>query len=282
MFSIRVRAVGVICAFLILMSGCAARMEQMKLGMLSQSDVEMVRGGLPTPVLLFDGLTRAYPRKRGILFTASQLNTAYGSLLMIEGAENSACLYFLKARDYAFQSLYSRNRHFRNWFDMDFDEYSKHLLRFRKKDVPYMYYAGQAWLMWVIADGSWNSVADVPKIEELLRRIIELDEEYNYGMAHALLGAVYTSRPAIQGGRPDEAKKHFDRALELSRREVLLIQVLYARQYAKLVYDRPLHDELLEEVLEANLQELPEDMQIMNMMAIEDAKRLLESGDEYF
>jgi len=257
-------------------------MEQFKLGMLSQDDIATVREGLPTPILLFDGLARAYPRRMGILFTASQLNTAYGSLLMSEGADVRAAAVFLKARDYAFQSLYRRNRRFRDWFELSFDEYSESLRRFRKRDVPYMYYAAQAWLMWIITDGTWNSAADVPKAEELLRRIIDLDEEYNYGMTHALLGAIYTSRPAIQGGRPDAAKKHFERALELSGREVLLIHVLFARQYARLVYDRPLHDELLEEVLSADPEELPEDMQIMNRMAIDDARKLMESASEYF
>lgn len=263
-------------------AGCSARMERFKLGMLAQDDIETVREGISTPVLLFDGLAYAYPRSRGILFTASQLNTAYGSLLMKEGNEDRASRIFLKAREYGFEVLTRRNRRFSNWFEMSFDEYSETLRRFRRRDVPYLYYAAQAWLMWIITDGSWDAAADVPKTEELLRRILELDENYNYGMTHALLGAIYTSRPEIQGGRPADAKEHFERALEISKREALLIHILYARQYARLVYDRNLHDALIKEVLEADHSKLPSDLRIMNFMAIEDAVRLKETADEYF
>jgi hypothetical protein len=60
----------------------------------------------------------------------------------------------------------------------------------------------------------------------------------------------------------------------------LMVKVLYARQYARLVFDRPLHDRLLREVVEAD----PEAAGLVlgNTLAQEQARRLLAEADEYF
>ena len=64
--------------------GCASKMERAKIGMMDQTDLEMVKSGLATPLLLLDGLNAAYPKSLSYKFTASQLYTAYGTLLFME------------------------------------------------------------------------------------------------------------------------------------------------------------------------------------------------------
>ena len=41
----------------------------------------------------------------------------------------------------------------------------------------------------------------------------------------------------------------FERAIEISEGKTLMAKVIYARQYARLVFDQELHDRLLQEVL---------------------------------
>jgi hypothetical protein len=59
-----------------------------------------------------------------------------------------------------------------------------------------------------------------------------------------------------------------------------MAKVLYARQYARLVFDRPLHDRLLNEVVAAD-PEAP-GLTLGNTLAQEQALLLLASADEYF
>ena len=59
-----------------------------------------------------------------------------------------------------------------------------------------------------------------------------------------------------------------------------MAKVLFAEQYARLVFDRELHDELLGQVIAANAK-VP-GMTLMNTLAQEQARQLLESANDYF
>ena len=56
--------------------------------------------------------------------------------------------------------------------------------------------------------------------------------------------------------------------------------MLFAEHYARLMFDRPLHDRLLNEVLEAEVQ-APQ-LRLMNAIAKRQARQLLSSADAYF
>ena len=43
-------------------------------------------------------------------------------------------------------------------------------------------------------------------------------------------------------------RKHFERALAISNERNLIVKVMLADQYARLMFDRELHDQLLQEV----------------------------------
>ena len=113
-----------------------------------------------------------------------------------------------------------------------------------------------------------------------MQRVIELDESYDDGGAHLYMGLFETLFPPAMGGRPEAGRRHFERALELSEGRQLLTKVLYAQQYARLVFDRDLHDRLLEDVLAADPRQ--PGLTLMNVVAQQRAAQLLESADEYF
>ncbi|MCD6570291.1 MAG: hypothetical protein J7L53_06270 [Deltaproteobacteria bacterium] len=275
-----------LCINLLMASGCATyisrKMEAANRGFMNQTDLNLVKDGLPSSLLLLDGVNEAFPDNDRLLLAATQLNIAYGSILLLDGEKERATKAFTKAKRYVFRCLSLRNKRFGEAKGGTFDEFIKSLPIFKKADVPFLYYAAQAWTMWIITEDTWASKADAPKVESLLKRILELDETYNYGMAHCLLGSIYTARPPALGGLPEEAKRHFERALEISEGKNLLIPVLYARQYCRLVYDRGLHDRLLEYVIEADVETLPKELMILNILAKEQAKDLLDSSDNYF
>ena len=57
-------------------------------------------------------------------------------------------------------------------------------------------------------------------------------------------------------------------------------KVCCAEMYARLLFDRELHDRLLTEVLEADVK--APGFTLMNVVAKKQAKQLLLSGDDYF
>ena len=148
-------------------------------------------------------------------------------------------------------------------------------------DVPALYIVGSAWATWIqFHRDDWNAVAQLAQVKAIMARIIELDEAYKDGRAHVYLGAMATLIPPAMGGDPETGRRHFDRALMLSGNRDLMIKVIYARQYARMLFNRELHDKLLNEVLAADPRQ-PE-LTLMNTIAQQQARELLQTADDYF
>ena len=94
------------------------------------------------------------------------------------------------------------------------------------------------------------------------------------------MGILDSLLPAALGGKPAIAKQHFEKAIQLSDNRSLMAKVSYAEHYARLVFDRALHDKLLNEVLAAKPEQ--QGMTLTNTLAQKKAKQLLESGEDYF
>jgi hypothetical protein len=82
------------------------------------------------------------------------------------------------------------------------------------------------------------------------------------------------------GGKPELGREHFEKAVRLSGGDNLTAKVVYARQYARLVFNRELHDRLLNEVIMAD--PVAPDLTLMNMLAQQQAKQLLAEANDYF
>ena len=162
-----------------------------------------------------------------------------------------------------------------------FDDFDLALGATRRRDVPVLYGFGAAWATSIqLRSGEWDAVAQLPKLEALMRRVAALEEDYDRGGAHLYLGVLATQRPESLGGHPEQGRRHFERAGELSLHRNLLVQVLFAQHYARLVFDRPLHDRLLNEVLAADPRE--PGLTLSNVIARRRAQDLLSSADDYF
>jgi len=147
--------------------------------------------------------------------------------------------------------------------------------------VPAAFACAGAWATWIRSNREdWSAVADKARVEALIRRVVELDPSYRAGTPYLYLGVLETLLPAALGGHPEEGRRHFERAIELSGGRDLMAKVLLASEYARMVFDRELHDRLCREVLEAS-PEAP-GLTLNNALAQERARQLLDSSSEYF
>jgi hypothetical protein len=135
----------------------------------------------------------------------------------------------------------------------DFEGFEARIARMAKPEVPLFYTWGAAWAGWIQTHANdFEAVAELARVEAVMQRIAALDEGYRQGSVHLYLGTFAVLVPPALGGQPEVARQHFERAIELSGGENLMAKVVYARQYARMVYDRSLHDRLLSEVLAAD------------------------------
>jgi hypothetical protein len=268
-------------------AGCASiastattRMSQhLASALLDQNDPETVRQGAPAYLLLADSLIADDPENGALLQGGARLYAAYASAFVSDPAR--AQRLTRRAVDYADRALCLALPAACTAEGRTPDGFAAALARAGKAEAPVLYTWGTARAGWVQANSAdWNAIAELPKIEAVMRRVVELDESYEGGSAHVYLGVLATLRPAALGGRPEEGRRHFERAIELSSGRTLMGQVQFARYYARLVFDRPLHDRLLKEVLAADAAQ--PGLTLSNTLAQEEARKLLADADAFF
>ena len=269
------------------LAGCASMVntatarlgESIASAILNQDDPATVKEGAPAYLLLVDGLINDDPNNVQLLSLGAKLYTTYAGAF-VDDAERAKRLTS-HARTYATRALCQQNPSVCPLLPRPYDEFVRGLAALTSSDVPALYTWAAAWASWIQAyKEDWNAVADLPKVEAAMERIIALDDAFEEGGPHLYLGLLGSLRPPALGGKPDKARAHFERAIELSGGRNLMAKVLFAKHYARLMFDRKLHDELLREVLAAKVTDPGHTF--ANALAKDEARRLLATSADYF
>jgi len=245
-----------------------------------QSDLMLIRMGMPSYLMLIDGMVEALPDNKRLLISAAQFYTSYASAFIQDEDKVYATALYAKAREYALRALEQNG--FKNPATRPFDDFENGLYDLGKKDVPYLFWAASCWGSWIsLNQGSMEAMAELPRVELLMKRVLELDEAFYYGGAHIFMGVLDASKPRVAGGDLDRARDHFLKAIELGDGKFLMARVYYANYYAKKAFDRELFISILEKVLEIPADITPE-LTLLNSVAHTRAKEMLTQVNEYF
>jgi hypothetical protein len=272
-------------SFVFWLQGCASLVSNVTSGLaedlastiLNSEDVATVREGIPAYLLMIDSFLRGSPDSPDLLLAASRLNGAFS--VFTEGKRSQ--ILTKKSLEYAFQAGCVEKRQFCNLRAEKFVTYKAIVDDRTEADVDTAYAIAVAWTSWIQAHSDdWNAIAQLAKVKYLMERVIALNESYDNGGPHLYMGGLETVLPASMGGNPEKGKMHFERAIDLAEGRFLMTKVIYAQNYARLVFDKELHDRLLNEVLAAD--PVVPDMTLTNMVAIEQAKVLLAESNDYF
>lgn len=254
-------------------------MEKMKIAANKNSDIELLKDAMPASLVQLDGFVEISPDNRDLLLRAAEANAGYAFAFVKD--RNRKRMFNEKARDYALRVL-KQNDNFHEAFDKSLDEYIASLDSLEKEDVPALFFASSSWLQWIaLSLTDPEALMDLPKVEAMMERVLELDDTFMYGSIHAGFGSYYAARSVTLGGKPVKAKYHFDKAFEISESKYLVFSLLYARYYAVQIQDKELFVETLNKVISAPPNLLPE-KNLANEIARIKAKELLAEVDEYF
>jgi len=92
------------------------------------------------------------------------------------------------------------------------------LARAQPADVALLYWTGASWgALIALSKEDPEALADVPAVEALIDRALELDEAFERGAIHTFLISYEMVRQGAAGDPAERARKHFARAMELSR-----------------------------------------------------------------
>lgn len=271
----------IVLSTVLLLQGCSLAQvdDNLPYGILNNNDLELVGEGLPTYLLTVDGLIENWPESVSLLSTGADLYGAYAGIYVQDPAR--AAKLTDKARGYAFRAACAHDSDLCDLAALKMPELEAVLEETNKDDVPVLFMLGGAWAGYIETHTSdWNAIADLGRVQALMGRVVALDEGYQLGQAHMYLGVLNSILPASLGGQPDVAKTHFEQAIALSEGKNLLASVLYAEKYARLMFDRELHDQLLNEVLAADPN--VHGLTLQNTYAQQLATTLLADANDYF
>ena len=273
----------------LLASGCASLIGRatqglttnLSVGIENHDDPATVQSALPAYLLMLDGLIEGDPKNTGLLLSGARLYGVYAGVFVDE--PERAQRLARRALDYAGRAFCpthpalceSQSR------GQPFEVFEKAATALSVDDVPVLYGYAAAWAGLIQADsGNWSMIADIPKVQVLLERVVELSPDYEAGQPQLYLGVLSTLLPPAYGGKPEQGKAYFERALALSGGSNQMVRVLYAQHYTRLVFDRELHDRLVNEVLAAD-PVVPR-LTLINVLAQQRAAELKSTADDYF
>jgi hypothetical protein len=283
------RRAGAICLVLIgfLSSGCSMFVEKatdsfgtnLTSAIRNQDDPELVRDGMPSYMILMDSFVQGSPDNPDMLSAAAILYAFYGAVFVDD--ETRATRLTSRARDYALQGMCKSYEDSCDWRALNYDDFVATLDGLTEQHVATVYAYTVATLAYLIAHSDdKNSWAELPQAEALVRRYLEISGDDANPAAHMYLGIILTQRPAAFGGKPEEARVHFEMAIEASGGKDLGAKIEFAKGYAKKLYERELHDQLVNDVLAAS--PYADQLTLTNVLAQEEAVRMRAAADDYF
>jgi len=272
----------------LLLPGCAAIVSNATQGMansvgqaiLNQDDPDLVRDGAPAFMLMLDGAVSADPENVALLLSAARLYGVYAGVFVLDNPERTRKLA-LRARNYAASALCAARSDQCHLLEGGFDRFQASLKEFGDSDMDVLFGYAAAWVGWIsAASGDWHALAQLPKITGMLEYILPHKTAQESADVLMYLGVLGAQLPPAAGGKPEQARAYFERAIQVSGGRNLMIKVLFARYYARLVFDQALHDRLLQEVLDAPVRQ--PGLTLTNVIAKQRAARLLAGSKDFF
>ncbi len=191
-----------------------------------------------------------------------------------------AKLFYKRGKDHGLNSLWSAKEQGRV-LSLPQDEFEKELRRFGKKKVANLFWTAFCWGNWINLNRDDPGVLiDTPRVEAMMKRVINLEPSYYYGSAHTFLGAMASARPKMLGGDYEKSREEFEAAIKIDD-SYLMHKVLFAQFYAVQTQNKNLFLELLKSVQEANIEK-DDEKRLANELAKRRAFYLTEKIKVYF
>jgi len=247
----------------------------------SECDPELARDSMPANLKVMEGLLKADPDNRRLLNGLAMGFAGYAMLFLEDESPDRASGLLLRAMHYGFRSLGDRGRSLEEGAQ-DSSQLSRVLQTLGPEDMESFFWASLAWSEWIRLNlDRPGALAGLNAVIACLARAIELDGAYFHGLPYAAMGSVLSAVPPMLGGRPEEARDLFEKALQESGGDFLMVKVYYARYYAVRVQDRALFTRILREVAQAEPAVLHE-VCLLNAVARQRAQVLMEQIDDFF
>ena len=194
----------------------------------ADDDPELIRAAAPFGLKLIESLLVERPGHAGLRLAAARGFTQYAYAFLQQDAEEieerdlaeasrleeRARRLYRRARDHGLAGLALRRPGFVRQLRAD---PRGALAAIPLSDVPLLYWTGAAWgALIALSKDQPDLIADLPVLEALMDRALELDETFERGALHTFMIGFAAVRPGAAGDAALRARRHFARAMQLS------------------------------------------------------------------
>jgi predicted anti-sigma-YlaC factor YlaD len=259
----------------------------------SDDDPQLVAAAVPFSLKLMESLLAERPQHRGLLLAAASGFTQYAFAFVQQDADEivekdfaagtalrtRARKLYLRARDYGLRGLDVAHAGFSARLRADPRAAVKLATA---EDVGLLYWTAASWGAAIsLAKDNADLVGDLGLMEALIDRALELDERFDHGAIHSFLITYEMARAAGSGDPVERARRHFDRAMELSNQQQAGPLVTFAESVSIARGQRAEFEALLKRALEINPDARPE-WRLVNLVMQRRARWLLGRIDDLF
>ena len=296
----RLGTAALLCA---LLAGCSIRkMAVNKLGnglasggtvFASDDDPELVKAAVPFSLKLMESLLAENPRHEGLLFATASGFTQYAFAFVQQDADEMedkdaaaaetmrqrARRLYLRARNYGLRGLALTHPN----FEKELRQNPKSAVRAAKRsDVSLLYWTAVSWGAAIaLSKDDPQLIAEVPQVEALIDRALELDETWNEGALHGFLVSYEMARQGAAGDAAERSRLHFARAMELAGGQQAGPLVSFAEAVCVQKQDVKQFESLLNQALAINADARP-NSRLVNLIMQRRARWLLSKKEDLF
>jgi predicted anti-sigma-YlaC factor YlaD len=195
----------------------------------SDDDPDLIKAAAPFGLKLTESLLTENPQHLGLLTSAASGFTQYSYAFVQEEADEVEPHDFAAAEAMRVRArhLYLRaQRYGMRGLEVKHPGFGKALLTNPKatvrtaikSDVPLLYWTAAAWASAIsLSKDNPELVGQIPAMEALMDRALELDESFGNGTIHTFMITYEMSRSGAAVDPAARARKHFERAMALSK-----------------------------------------------------------------
>ncbi|MGB0579936.1 MAG: TRAP transporter TatT component family protein [Limisphaerales bacterium] len=257
----------------------------------ADDDPELVRDAAPFSLKLMETVLAETPDHEGLLLALSSGFAQYGYAFVQQDAERleeddfeasdkkmaRAAKLYRRARDYGLRALEHR---YPNWKQNLSANPEATVKQADAADVPLLYWTAAAWGSLIsLSKDDPETIAGLPQVAALADRALALDEDYDYGTLHSFMITFEFSRADPSPTPMATAKKHFERAMELSKGQNAGPLLAWVETVSIQEQNGAEFEKLLEQALSIDVSARPEWM-LLNTIMQERARWLLDRKDD--
>jgi predicted anti-sigma-YlaC factor YlaD len=258
----------------------------------SDDDPELIRAAVPFSLKLIESLLAENPKHQGLLLAAAQGFTEYAYAFVQEDADEAedtdkvkatamrarAAKLYLRARNYGLRGIEVKHPGFADRLKANPKEAVKEL---KKSEAALMYWTAISWGAALSASHDFAMIPEIPRFEALIDRVLEVDEAFDEGTAHAFMITYEMSRLNAKPDRAARAKEHFDRAVALGGGHQVGPLVAYAENVLVAQKNKTEFQNMLRQALRLDINASPANREL-NLAVQRRARWLLSRTDKLF